>query len=142
MNKEVKISITAVHGIGADRDVIKTEARGVYYEKDSKQYLKYTETDPETGSKRDALIRAEGRVVKTSYRGTTDTTMIFDVGQVTRSMYITPMGSMQLEIETQSLIVENKKDSFELSIEYKLGIAEGEKQRVSLHITAIPIRIT
>ena len=68
--------------------------------------------------------------------------MIFDVGQVTRSMYITPMGSMQLEIETQSLIVENKKDSFELSIEYKLGIAEGEKQRVSLHITAIPIRIT
>ncbi len=138
MNREVKISITAIHGSGPDRDVIKTETEGIYYEKDGKQYLKYTEVDADSGAKRDALIRVEGRSVKASYRGSTDTTMLFDVGQTTRSMYVTPMGSMQLEIETKSLIVENKKDSFELSIEYKLGIAGGEKQIVALRITAIP----
>ena len=136
MNREVKISITAIHGSGPDRDVIKTETVGIFYEKDSKQYLKYTEEDADSGAKRDALIRVEGRSVKASYRGNTDTTLIFEVGQTTRSMYVTPMGSMQLEIETKSLIVENKRDSFELSIEYRLGIAGGEKETVALRISA------
>ncbi len=136
MNREANIKITAIHGSGSDRDVIKTETVGIFYEKDSKQYLKYTEEDADSGARRDALIRVEGRSVKASYRGNTDTTMIFEVGQTTRSMYVTPMGSMQLEIETKSLIVENKKDSFELSIEYRLGIAGGEKETVALRISA------
>ena len=131
MNREVNIEITAIHGSGPDRDVIKTKAEGIYSEKDTKQYLKYKEEDPENGSVRDALIKIEGRSVTAIYRGNTETTMIFEVGQTNRSMYVTPMGSMQLEIET-------KKDSFGLSIEYRLGIAGGEKQTVALRIKATP----
>ena len=136
MNKDVKIKIIGAHGEGNDRDVVKSETTGLYYEKGGKQYLKYTETDPETGAKRNALIKIEGPVLSVEYRGATDSFMVFEVGKTTRSMYITPMGSMPIEIETESLTVENRQDSLEIYIHYSISLSGTDMNKASIHIYA------
>ncbi|MBQ8139216.1 MAG: DUF1934 domain-containing protein [Lachnospiraceae bacterium] len=136
MNKDVKIKIIGAHGEGTDRDVVKSETEGLYYERGGKQYLKYTETDAETGNKRNALIKIEGSTVSVEYRGATDTFMVFEVGKTTRSMYITPMGSMPIEIETESLTVENRQDSLEIYIHYSISLSGTDMNKASIHIYA------
>ena len=37
MNKDVKIKIIGAHGEGNDRDVVKSETTGLYYEKSGKK---------------------------------------------------------------------------------------------------------
>ena len=134
--KEVKVKITGTHRAGAERDVIESTCTGLLYERDGRQYLKYTETDRGSGTKRNALLKIVDRTVTLQYRGSTETTMIFEVGKHTRSMYITSMGSMPIDIDTKSLVFELSEKSLQISIDYKMSLSGGEAQDSSISIFA------
>ncbi|MCR4617454.1 MAG: DUF1934 domain-containing protein [Lachnospiraceae bacterium] len=136
MNKNVKIKIVGAHGENEDRDVVKSECTGLYYDKNGKLYLKYTETDLETRSTRNALIKVAEPVVTVEYKGATDTFMAFEPGKTTKSMYITPMGSMPIEIKTESLTIELREDSLEIYIHYQISLSGSEMTPASIHIYA------
>ncbi len=132
--RDVRIKITGSHENGGEREVLVTNCEGTLYERDGKHFLRYTETDSDTGAKRDALIRIEGKTVTLSYRGNTETTMIFDVGTHTKSMYITPMGSMPIEIDTTGLDIDMTETSLNIRIEYKMSLSGGEARSSSIVI--------
>jgi uncharacterized beta-barrel protein YwiB (DUF1934 family) len=134
MNKDVKIKITGTHGKGSDKEVLKTHTEGLYYEKNGKNYIRYTEVDPETNAKRKAMIKIEGKTVTVEYRGIAETTMVFDVGNTTRSMYVTSLGSMLLEIDTETLTIDEKEESLEIFIRYRMALANTDPADATIHI--------
>lgn len=136
MNKDVSIRITGVHGRGEDRDTVVSEYRGLYFEKNSKKYIKYSETDSESGEVRNSMIVLEGRNVTVEHKGSTDAKMIYEIGKTTRSMYVTPAGSMILEIFTRGIDIEERDNRISLTIDYDMGFGDGEKQPARIIIDA------
>lgn len=134
MNKDVKIKITGTHGNGSEKEVLKTHTEGLYYEKNGKNYIRYTEVDPETKAKRNAMIKIEGKTVSVEYRGIAESTMVFEVGKTTRSMYVTSLGSMLLEIDTETMTIEQKEDSVEIFIKYRMTLANTDPTDTTIHI--------
>lgn len=136
MNKDVSIRISGVHGKGADRDTVVSEYKGMYFEKNDKKYIKYSETDAETSEVRNSMIIVEGRNVTVEHKGNTDAKMIYEIGNTTRSMYVTPMGSMLLEIFTHGIEIEERGNRINISIDYEMGFGEGEKEPARIVIEA------
>lgn len=127
MNREATIKITGVHGRGEDKQSVVSECSGAVFEKNGKHYIKYSETDADSGEVRNSLIRIEGRHVSVEHRGNTDAKMIFEIGQTTRTTYITPMGSMLLEINTHGIDFDLRENSLRLVIDYSMGYGDNKK---------------
>ncbi|MCQ2494140.1 MAG: DUF1934 domain-containing protein [Lachnospiraceae bacterium] len=136
MNKDVSIRIAGVHGRGADRNTVVSECKGMYFEKNDKKYIKYSETDSESGEVRNSLIVIDGHNVTVEHKGHTDAKMIYEIGNTTRSMYVTPAGSMLLEIFTRGIDIEERGNRLSLSIDYEMGFGDGEKEPARIVIEA------
>jgi len=136
MTKDVSIRIAGIHGRGADRNTVVSEYRGMYFEKNNKKYIKYSETDSESGEVRNSMIVIDGRNVTVEHKGCTDTRMIYEIGNTTRSMYVTTAGSMLIEIYTNSIEIEERGNRINLTIDYEMGFGEGEKEPARIVIEA------
>lgn len=136
MNKDVKLTITGIHGKGKDKSVVSTECPGMYFEKNGKIFLKYNEKDADTGSERKSTVKIDDKVVTVEHKGATDSTMIFELGETTRSMYVTSMGSMLIEIKTLSLEIEQRETKIVIDIDYRMSFGEGNPEPAHIHIEA------
>lgn len=136
MNKDVSIRILGIHGTGADRNTVVSEYSGMYFERNDKKYLKYSETDAETGEVRNSMIIIDGRNVTVEHKGCTDARMIYEIGNTTRSMYVTSAGSMLIEIYTSRIEIEERGNRLSIVIDYEMGFGEGEKQPARISIEA------
>lgn len=136
MTKDVSIRIAGIHGRGADRNTVVSEYRGMYFEKNNKKYIKYSETDSESGEVRHSMIVIDGRNVIVEHKGCTDIRMIYEIGNTTRSMYVTTAGSMLIEIYTNSIEIEERGNRINLTIDYEMGFGEGEKEPARIVIEA------
>lgn len=136
MNRDVSIRITGVHGKGEDKNTVVSEYRGLFFEKNSKKYIKYSETDKESGDTRNSMIILEGRNVTVEHKGSTDAKMIYEIGNTTRSMYVTPAGSMLIEIYTRGIEIEERGNRISITIDYEMGFGEGDKEPARIIIEA------
>jgi len=136
MNKNINIRITGIHGSGADAQSVISGYTGMYFAKNSKQYIRYSDTDPDDGSTRNSMIVIEGKTVTVEHKGCTDAKMIYEVGKITRSMYVTPAGSMLLEIFTNSVSIKEEEDKMRINIHYSMGFGDGKKQPARIVIDA------
>lgn len=127
MNKDVKIRITGVHGRGSDKNTVVSEHTGYFYEKDGVIYIKYSETDEESKTVRNSLIKIDGKNVSVSHKGHTDAKMLYELGKTTRSTYVTPMGSMLIEITTNSISIEQNDMQLVLRLGYEMSFGDADK---------------
>lgn len=134
MKKDVKIRITGVHGRGKDKNTVVSEYAGLFYEKDDVLYVKYSETDEESKEIRNSLIKIEGKNVTVSHKGHTDAKMIYELGKTTRTTYVTPMGSMLLEIKTNSVSIEQSEEMLLLKLGYEMSFGETEKTPAEIRV--------
>ena len=138
MNKDVKIRIVGTHGEGKNKSAVVTNCSGLYYQKNGKTYLKYTEKDDETGATRNALVVISGKTVSVEYRGNTDTVMLFEVGKTNNSMYITPLGSMRLTITTKHMEIDESENKLYILLEYTMSFDEdsdGDFASIQIEVT-------
>lgn len=126
MNKDVNIKIVGTHGNGKDKDTVVTNCSGFYFEKNGSIFIKYTETDSETGAIRNALVKLMDKEVSVEYKGTTDTLMRFEMGKTHNSMYITPLGSMRITVTTSHMEIEKQPDEIRIYLEYFMSFDETE----------------
>lgn len=136
MKSEVTIKITGIHGTGEDKNIVTSCYNGRYFEKNSKQYLMYSEKDAESGDVRNSMIVIDGHDVTVEHKGHTDAKMLYIMGETTRSMYVTPAGSMLIEICTRSIELEQRGNRLSLTIDYDMGFGEGEKQPARIIVEA------
>lgn len=136
MNKEMSVQITGTHFTDGEKTTVTTKSTGQLFEKNGKLYLKYSETDADTGATRNALVKVFGKTVSVEYKGNTDTLMLFEVGQTKKTTYITPLGSMPLEIRTHALEVDSANDLLHIKIDYEMSLSDGPFEKAEIVIDA------
>lgn len=107
--------------LGDKEDKVTTKAIGEYRRLDNRYVLQYKEPGMDNDVGSDNTIEISPKMVKMSKSGDSSTSMVFDLTKVTHSVYDTPYGSLQFQINTTKIKVEDNREEFTLHMEYSLS---------------------
>lgn len=108
---------------------------GKFYKKDDCYYVIYKETEISGMEGTTTTFKIFPGKFSLLRKGTTTTTMNFEKDTKTISLYNTPYGMLELEIETKNLQIDINEQGGEILINYNLYIVGQEPQETVLKIT-------
>ncbi|MCM1026353.1 MAG: DUF1934 domain-containing protein [Roseburia sp.] len=121
MTKEINITVT---GVSIDEDSHETTttvtARGQYFERDCARFLLYSEEDPETGALTGNTLKLTDNLLELTRRGSVRCRMVFEPGKSHRISYVTPYGTLLLDLFTQELTADWSERDGEIRLAYSL----------------------
>lgn len=107
---------------------------GEFYEKNNCYYAIYKETEISGMEGTTTTLKIKSDKFSILRRGTTSTKMEFEKGKKTFSLYNTPYGTLELEINTKDLqIVMNDKGG-KVCVQYELNISRQAHQLTNLEV--------
>ena len=116
MARKAELSLT---GRQRDQDgeesVTESRMTADYYEKDGSSYILYEETQKDSGDIVRSIIKYNGSTLEMTRRGAVRSRMIFQAGQAHRTDYVTPYGTLPLEVATR------EEDGTVIRLEYTLS---------------------
>ena len=152
MTKDVLIEFSSVRynvdgegidnaGLESAKAADKTESvmQGVYYEKNKKYYLLYDEVMEGFKEPVKTKVKFGEDELEITRSGPVKVRMIFENGKKNVANYITPYGSIQLEINTKSISISNSPDNISISIEYSLESGDELISECNIMIRVRPI---
>lgn len=119
MTKNVLISIKGFE-IGGPGEDITVEAKGDYHYIDGKHYIRYDETIDELGMITNNLIKISPSQIEIIKKGVANTTMTFELGDITIANYKVPYGNLLLEIGTYLMSVDISDKLITVLLNYRL----------------------
>jgi uncharacterized beta-barrel protein YwiB (DUF1934 family) len=120
MKKEVRITLEGIQA--GEKDTVTTQADGVYHYRNGKHYIRYEEVSGDGKAQTiNTLKLAPGHIVHKKDGSYGSTQMVFDLMEITRSVYPTPYGSLELQITTSEIVVTEEEDEILTVIRYKLS---------------------
>ena len=134
MTKKVLVSVSGRQFDLEDNEPIELITTGEYYLKNGKHYILYDEQlAPEDGITKNTIKIGDG-FVELKKRGSSECTMIFEVGKKTHTKYQTPIGPLFMGVHTKDLSFMEKEEEIEIGIAFHLEV-EGE------HVSRCEIKI-
>ena len=122
MARKAELSLT---GRQRDQDgeesVTESRMTADYYEKDGSSYILYEETQEDSGDIVRSIIKYNGSTLEMTRRGAVRSGMIFQAGQAHRTDYVTPYGTLPLEVATREASFSRKEDGTVIRLEYTLS---------------------
>lgn len=124
MEKNVLVSVIGVQSdpISKEKDEIEVITKGKYYDKGSKRYITYKETELETTKSVLSTVKIEKDRVTLSRLGNNSTNMLFEVGKKHVSHYNTMFGAFELGITTRKMDINMQDSQGEIRINYLLEV--------------------
>ena len=113
--------------IGRQRDqageesVTESRAKADYYEKDGASYILYEEMPDDSADVVKTIIKYRDNLLEMTKRGLVRSRMIFQAGQAHRTDYVTPYGTLPLEVATWEASFSRKEDGTVIRLEYTLS---------------------
>lgn len=113
--------------IGRQRDesgeetVTTCRADADYYEKDGNRFILYKEVQEDSGLVIKNIIKYKDSVLEMTKRGGIRSRMIFETGRTHRTDYVTPYGTLPLEIATRKADFVSKEGRIEIRLDYALS---------------------
>lgn len=123
MTKEVVVTIEGLQ-LGENNDRIATKASGLYQFQNEKHYIRYDEMIEGVEGAIKNIIKIAPDQVSISKKGAANTTMTFQLGEVTSTNYHTPYGTLLLQIKTTQMRVEEDADQIDIHLEYTISADE------------------
>lgn len=121
MTRFVHITVKGIQTDETGEELItELSARGEYFEKNGCRYLLYEETDPETGDVSKNTLKAEAHSLVLTRRGPVRTQMHFIPEQISPAEYVTPYGTLHLQIHTNDVRILFGDTVGELRLSYTL----------------------
>jgi len=121
MARKAELSLT---GLQRDQDgeesVTESRMTADYYEKDGSSYILYEETQEDSGDIVRSIIKYNGSTLEMTRRGAVRSRMIFQAGQAHRTDYVTPYGTLPLEVATRTAEFTRGDSQAEIRLEYTL----------------------
>lgn len=122
MTKDIKVSVS-----GTQFDIEPTEAVelitfGDYYNKNGKHYIIYEEVDMEEGDRIKNRIKMTPDKIEVVKTGSLNGQLIFEKGKNHMSYYDTPMGSLLMGVNTNSIHMTEEEDHIKATVRYSLEI--------------------
>lgn len=104
MNRFVHITVKGIQTDDTGEELItELSVPGEYFEKNGCRYLLYEETDVESGEISKNILKAEAHSLVLTRRGAVHTQMHFIPEQISPAEYITPYGTLYLQIHTNDV---------------------------------------
>lgn len=139
MTKNVLISIKGFE-IGEPDEDITVEAKGDYHYIDGKHYIRYDEATDELGMITNNLIKISPSQIEIIKKGVANTTMTFELGDVTIANYKVPYGNLLLEIDTYLMNVDISDQLITILLNYRLISNNEVISTNQTEINIIPVR--
>lgn len=106
MTRDINITVTGISLDEAGHETTTSlSARGQYFLRNGARFLLYDERDPETGGLTKNMLKLTDSSLELSRSGALRCRMIFEAGKTHRASYMTPCGSLLLDICTEKLDV-------------------------------------
>lgn len=133
MNKKAIITVDSTV-LNDEKDLIEVVTPGEFYDIEGGFKVEYNETELSgmQGTKTTIIIREDS--FDLIREGTTETKMEFVVNKTTTSMYKTPYGIMDIEIDTRKLSIDVNEDGGIINTIYILEIGGQPALKTSLNI--------
>lgn len=100
--------------------VTSINVQAVYYEKNQSLYILYEETQADDNFVITNMIKFKDPVLELTRRGSFRSRMVFEPGKIHRADYVTPYGTLPLDVATKTLTVSFLEGRMELLLEYTL----------------------
>ncbi|PJI09130.1 MULTISPECIES: DUF1934 domain-containing protein [Clostridium] len=132
MGKRAIISISSEE-IGEDKP-ISVVTPGNFYERNNCYYAVYKETEISGMEGTTTTLKIKSDKLSIIRMGTTSTKMEFEKDKKHYSMYNTPYGTMELEINTKEMKIDVGEEGGTVKIKYDLKLINQLSQRTKVNI--------
>ncbi|CUH93848.1 DUF1934 domain-containing protein [Herbinix luporum] len=122
MNEKVRVYIEGIVRDGDDISPITTKAVGVYRNFKGRHIIRYKEPENEENKASINTIKISSGQVEMIKKGENSTHMVFDLSKQTYSSYDTPYGSLNFQINTSRINIEEKVREINIHMEYTLSL--------------------
>lgn len=139
MTKNVLISITGFEP-GEAGEEITVKANGDYHYINEKHYIRYDEATDEPGMITNNLIKITPSQIEIIKKGVANTTMTFELGNVTIANYKVPYGNLLLEIDTYLMKIHISDQLITVLLNYRLTSNNEVLSTNQTEIKVIPVR--
>ncbi len=142
MTKEVLIHIKTqqlLRDRAADDegDVIELMVGGEYYFRNGTHYLLYEEMMEGFTESTQNFVKVRPDFMEVRKKGTVNVTMKFEKGKKNVTLYRTPFGMLEMEMDTQCVVLDEAGKCIDICAEYVLGMNGSPVAdcRMQMHIT-------
>ena len=102
--------------------VIKSSFPADYYERDGSSCILYEEQSEDSGSVTRNAIKLKGSVLEMTRRVEIHSRMVFEAGQSHLTDYVTPYGTLRLEVLTETLELSRRSGGLDAALKYTLRL--------------------
>lgn len=125
MTREVMLTIRGLHSMSdADADNVETVTVAEYFKKNDSHYLLYEEKQEGFEQPCKNRIKFTANRMEMVKKGVVNTCMNFEKDKSCATEYVTPYGSLLLDIHTGKFVVEEQADHISVIVEYVLEMNE------------------
>lgn len=133
MAKKAIISVFSGENENNDEPISVTTP-GEFYRRNDCYYAVYKETEISGMEGTTTTLKIKPDKFSILRMGTTSTKMEFQKDKKTFSLYDTPYGTLELEINTKQLQIDINDEGGKVSVKYELNISKQSKQLTNLQI--------
>lgn len=119
MTKDVLIQISGMQ-FDIEDDEIEQKVAGTYFYKNDKHYVLFDEIMEENGEVVKNIVKFHEGEFEITKKGVRHTSLLFKENEVTSSVYYTPVGSMEVEMKTKLVAINEAYDEIKIKIQYAL----------------------
>lgn len=133
MKKKAIISISSNDTLKKE-DFIEVRTPGDYYKKENAYYAVYDETEISGMEGTTTTLEIHDGKLSLIREGTTSTKMEFEKNNKYVSLYNTPYGALELQIQTKNLDIDISDEGGQIFVDYNLSISGQKPQNTKLKI--------
>ncbi len=104
-----------------EESTVESRLMADYYEREKGFYILYEETQKDTGATTKNRIKWNGFQLEITKGGSIRSRMIFEAGHTHKTDYITPYGTLSLEVTTRKVEVLRQQNQLKVRLDYTLA---------------------
>lgn len=132
---KIKSTQTAADG---DENTIELMTEGKYYEKNNCIFLVYDESELSGMEGSTTTLKIKDQQVMMKRFGTNESELVFEEGKSHATLYRTPYGAMDMEVDTSEVVVSMGEDCIEeIGLCYDINISKKTETKNTLSIVVI-----
>lgn len=141
MTRDVWIKVGGYHSVdGQDQEPVITECRGIYNTQGGKHYVRFEEID-EHGQRTRTMMKFKEDLLEVTKKGAIQSSMLFETGKMNTTRYETPVGAIEVGVETSNVHVNEELRRITVAADYALHAGGQCVQNSRVEVTVIPYPI-
>lgn len=121
MTKDVLVTISGMQFDVEDAPV-ELKTVGTYYLKNGKHYVLFDEESESGGPITKNIIKFKEGSFEMTKKGGNNSYLFFDLGRKTSTIYCTPIGDIQVDVETHDLTILESEEEILVKVKYTLDL--------------------